>query len=113
MKVTTLDGLNDAGTEYDELYTFGGRSFSIRRANNMKLVYDSGDQLESKIAQLLPKNLFNANADAEDTISDTFDSRSDDKVRDMWKVLFDWFAFTLFRGTHFKYCNIQQKIKFL
>lgn len=79
LKVTTLDGLNAAGTKYDELYTFGGRSFSIRRANNMKLVYDSGDELESKMAELLP-TLFNANADAEDTVADSFDTRSDDKV---------------------------------
>lgn len=78
--VTTVNGLNSDGTAYDELYTFGGRSFSIRRADTMALVYDSGDELGRKSATLMPE-LFNSDGEAEFTLAETFDTRSDDKVK--------------------------------
>ncbi|WP_200932583.1 choice-of-anchor I family protein [Pseudorhodoferax sp. Leaf267] len=57
---------------YDALYAYGGRSFSIRDENGV-LVWDSGDQFEKKLAELLPAHF---NSDHAET---AFDSRSDNK----------------------------------
>ena len=62
----------DADAEYEELYTFGARSFSVRAADG-SLVYDSGDALERITAAAYPAT-FNASHD-----NNTFDNRSDDK----------------------------------
>jgi len=72
LKIVSTEGDTDGDGDYDELYSFGGRSFSIfDGAGN--LLFDSGDQLEQLTARLFPAN-FNASHD-----SNTFDSRSDDK----------------------------------
>ena len=48
----------DGDGDYDELYTYGARSFSVwDLAGN--LVYDSGDELEQLTAAWYPDN-FNA-----------------------------------------------------
>lgn len=78
--MTTENGKNPATGEYDRLYTYGARSFSIRRADTMELVYDSGDELGHKTALLKPE-LFNCNFDPTGEVSDEFDTRSDDKVK--------------------------------
>ena len=57
---------------YYALYAFGGRSFSIRDENGA-LVWDSGDQFEKKLAELLPAH-FNS-----DHAASAFDNRSDNK----------------------------------
>lgn len=44
LKVTTVLGDSDNNGEYEELYTYGARSFSIWDANG-RLVYDSGDDV--------------------------------------------------------------------
>jgi len=72
LTVTTTLGDLDGDGDFDQLYAFGARSFSILNANGT-LVYDSGDQLEQITATLIP-TLFNA----EGTI-ETFDTRSDNK----------------------------------
>ncbi|XP_067651558.1 mesenchyme-specific cell surface glycoprotein-like isoform X2 [Haliotis asinina] len=41
-------GKNSSGN-LEALYTFGGRSFSIRQTNDMSLVYDSGDDLSKRL----------------------------------------------------------------
>ena len=79
LKVTTENGKNPSTMKYEALYAFGARSFSIRRADTMKLVYDSGDELAHKMALLQP-DIFNANFDPNDEVSDDMDTRSDDKV---------------------------------
>lgn len=54
--MTDLGDKNNDGV-YEELYTYGARSFSIWD-ENANLVYDSGDFISKKVAQLEPK-LFN------------------------------------------------------
>ncbi|MEW8279213.1 MAG: choice-of-anchor I family protein [Candidatus Thiodiazotropha sp.] len=73
LKITTVDGDSDGDGDYDEIYSYGARSFSIRKARG-KLVYDSGDDFERITAALLPDD-FNSNNDE----NDSADSRSDDK----------------------------------
>ena len=59
--------------EYDALYSYGARSFSIW-AEDGTLVFDSGSQFERILAQRDPAN-FNSTNDE----NDSFDNRSDDK----------------------------------
>lgn len=72
LNVTTATGLNAAGTCYENLYAFGGRSFSIWTTDGT-LVFDSGDDFEQMLAEALPGS-FNSNHSATG-----FDGRSDDK----------------------------------
>jgi 2',3'-cyclic-nucleotide 2'-phosphodiesterase / 3'-nucleotidase / 5'-nucleotidase len=72
LNVTSARGDTDGDGDFDELYAFGTRSFSIRRADG-SLVFDSGDQLEQLVKGALPY-AFNANHG-----SNTLDNRSDDK----------------------------------
>lgn len=69
LKVTTSAGLNEEGTCFDELYTFGGRGFSIFTAEGER-VYNSGDDFERITYQAHPEHF---NSDHEET---AFDSRS-------------------------------------
>ena len=46
LKCTNRLGDTDNDGDFDEIYTFGGRSFSIWNATTGTLVYDSGDDLE-------------------------------------------------------------------
>lgn len=74
LNVTTT--LGDAGNDndYDALYSYGARSFSIWNGATGALVYDSGDDFETFIASYDAAN-FNSNNDD----NTSFDSRSDDK----------------------------------
>ncbi|KPQ29855.1 MAG: hypothetical protein HLUCCX14_04300 [Marinobacter excellens HL-55] len=58
--------------EYDTLYSYGARSFSIWSADGTR-VFDSGSEFERITASLIPDN-FNGNND-----ENSFDNRSDDK----------------------------------
>ena len=73
LKVTITNGDSDNDGDFDELYSYGARSFSIldRRGN---LVFDSGDDFEQITAALLPEG-FNSS----DEENNSFDDRSDDK----------------------------------
>jgi len=73
IKVTTTLGDTDNDGDYDEIYTYGARSFSIWDAAG-NLVFDSGSEFERIIAQQTP-DVFNSNNDD----NDSFESRSDDK----------------------------------
>jgi hypothetical protein len=73
LKITSTMGDADGDGDYDRLFSFGGRSFSIRNALG-GLVFDSGDALERITAAALPAEF---NSDNEENGS--FDSRSDDK----------------------------------
>lgn len=69
----TKDGDLDGDGDYDILYAFGARSFSIWDALG-NLVFDSGDDFEQITAAEYP-NDFNSNNDE----NDSFESRSDNK----------------------------------
>lgn len=73
LTVTTTEGDPDGDGDYDALYSFGARSFSIVREDG-EVVFDSGDALEQLTAEVLPDDF---NADNEG--NDTFDNRSDNK----------------------------------
>jgi DNA-binding beta-propeller fold protein YncE len=72
LKIVATEGLNANG-EYQALYSYGARSFSIWDARG-KQVFDSGDQFE-QITALVSPNGFNSTNDE----NDSFDDRSDDK----------------------------------
>jgi Ca2+-binding RTX toxin-like protein len=73
LRVTTTLGDTDSDGDYDKLYAFGSRSFSIWDEDG-NLVFDSGDDLEQIVAAQLPSE-FNSS----DEENGSFDSRSDDK----------------------------------
>ncbi len=72
LKVTTTLGDTDGDGDYDELYAYGGRSFSIWDEDG-NLIFDSGDALEQITAAQVPGGF---NSDDEEN---AFDDRSDDK----------------------------------
>ncbi|MEB3355308.1 MAG: choice-of-anchor I family protein [Synechococcales bacterium] len=73
LDASTIDGDTDGDGDYDQLFTYGSRSFTIYDSEG-NLVFDSGDDFEQITASLFPDD-FNANNDE----NDTFDSRSDNK----------------------------------
>ena len=96
---STVDGRNPQDTsKFDRLYFYGGRSVSIFRADDFSLVYDSGDDVERKHAIFFP-DIFNADYTSDDpdteTIEDTFDKRSDNKVNAI-SIILKKFYFLLF-----------------
>lgn len=72
LNVSKASGDVDNDGDYDALYTFGGRSFSIWSAAGER-VYDSGDDIEQITAQAYPL-FFNAGS-----TNNTKDDRSDNK----------------------------------
>lgn len=67
LKITTANGDIDNDGDFDEIYAYGGRSFSIWDAKNGGLIYDSGNSIAQETLALTPAR-FNDN-----------DKRSDDK----------------------------------
>jgi choice-of-anchor I-like protein len=72
LSVSSVDGDIDHDGDLDEIYSYGGRSFSIRDAGG-NLIFDSGDHLEQLTAAVFPRN-FNASHS-----NNTFDNRSPSK----------------------------------
>ncbi|MCW4456890.1 choice-of-anchor I family protein [Microbacterium sp. MPKO10] len=72
LTVVTDLGLADDGSCYEELYAFGGRSFSIWTTSG-ELVFDSGDSFEQITSEANPA-FFNSNHSESD-----LEGRSDDK----------------------------------
>jgi hypothetical protein len=70
LEVTNTRGDTDGDGAFEKIYSYGARSFSIWDANG-NLVYDSGNSLESIVAEKFPDN-FNSDNDA----NNSFDSRS-------------------------------------
>jgi 2',3'-cyclic-nucleotide 2'-phosphodiesterase (5'-nucleotidase family) len=72
LNIITDLGINESGECYDELYAFGGRSFSVWTTDGT-LVFDSGDSLEQVTAAANPA-FFNSNHSESNA-----EGRSDDK----------------------------------
>ncbi|ERT09720.1 PEP-CTERM -sorting domain protein [Lyngbya aestuarii BL J] len=72
LTVTNATGDTDGDGLFEELYAFGGRSFSILDEDG-NIVFDSGDQIEQITAKMFPE-YFNASND-----ENNFDNRSDNK----------------------------------
>ncbi len=72
LNVTTANGDPDKDGDFEQLYAFGARSFSIRDADG-KLIFDSGDDFERITAQFFP-DFFSS-----DHAENAFDNRSDNK----------------------------------
>jgi hypothetical protein len=92
LNVTNKLGDIDNDGDFDQIYAFGGRSFSIWDAN-CNLVFDSGNQFETYLAGLFPTQ-FNSTH----TSNNSFDTRSDDKGPEpegvtVARVCDRWFAF--------------------
>ena len=73
LKITTQLGDTDSDGDFDKLFSYGTRSFSIWDSFG-NLIYDSSDDFEKIVASILPED-FNSTNDE----NDSFDSRSDDK----------------------------------
>ncbi|MEL7497775.1 MAG: choice-of-anchor I family protein [Planctomycetota bacterium] len=77
LKTTSATGDTDGDGDFDQIYSYGARSFSIwsiSRRGNATQIYDSGDDFEQITASELPLD-FNSTDDE----NDSFDNRSDDK----------------------------------
>lgn len=68
LNVSSIDGDTDGDGDYDALYSYSSRSFSIFDADG-NLVFDSGDDFEQVIASLRP-GAFNIDGDEPDARSD-------------------------------------------
>lgn len=73
LKITNTMGDTDGDGDYDKLFSYGARSFSIW-TDDGHLIYDSGSKIEEITAQFYPAD-FNSN----DEENNSFDDRSDDK----------------------------------
>lgn len=72
LKVTTVKGDADNDGQYEQLYTYGARSFTIWDSNGL-VVFDSGDQIE-RITASIHGSAFNNDEDTNEG-----DTRSDAK----------------------------------
>lgn len=72
LNVTTAQGDTDGDGDFDHLYSFGARSFTIWKADGTR-VYDSGDLIERMVLARHPE-FFNA-----DNTNNDLDDRSDNK----------------------------------
>ncbi|MGK7902185.1 MAG: choice-of-anchor I family protein [Hormoscilla sp.] len=79
LQITTTLGDRDGDGDYDEIYAYGGRSFSIFEATDtgLELVFDSGNDFEKITAEVFP-DFFNSDFDDEEEVFE-FESRSDSK----------------------------------
>jgi hypothetical protein len=73
LTVSTIDGNTDGDDEYEALYSYGARSFSIWSADGT-LVHDSGNLIEKLTARAFP-----ADFNADNSENGSFDERSDNK----------------------------------
>ena len=82
--MTTDQPFKDENGKYHALVSYGGRSFSILRASDLEMIYDSGNDIEQRILELLPERF---NADYKDYNDIEVDGRSDDKGPEVENVV--------------------------
>ena len=75
LKLTNASGWNEEKGCFDELYSYGSRSFSIYDSEG-NVVFDSGAEFEQITGELNEPGIFHHNADNEEA---EFDDRSDNK----------------------------------
>ncbi len=97
LKVTTSNGDTDNDGDFDNLFSFGARSFSIWDDKG-KLVFDSGDALEKITSSVLPFD-FNSTDDN----NGSFDNRSDDKGPEPEGVIVGKFF-----GNHYGFIGLER-----
>ncbi|MEM7396341.1 MAG: choice-of-anchor I family protein, partial [Verrucomicrobiota bacterium] len=97
LKTTTVNGDIDNDGDHDKIFSYGARSFSIRRPNG-SLVFDSGAHLEVITAIALPGDF---NSDDEENGS--FDDRSDDKGPEPEGVVV-----AKIRGRHYAFIGLER-----
>lgn len=73
INITTSMGDTDGDGDFDEIYTYGARSFTIWNTNG-SMVYDSGDEFEQETAAAFPDDFNSGNDENQD-----FEGRSDNK----------------------------------
>ena len=100
LKVTTEMGDSDNDGDYDALYAYGARSFSIWKqdGDDFEQVFDSADALEQITAAVFPAD-FNANNDE----NDSFESRSDNKGPEPEGV-----TTGIIKGRHFAFIGLER-----
>ena len=76
--VSSIDGDTDGDGDFDELFSYGSRSFTIFNANG-KVVFDSGDDFERYIADNRDANAFNNDDYPSDAPGQVDENRSDNK----------------------------------
>ncbi len=76
--VSSIDGDTDGDGDYDALYSYGSRSFTIFDASG-NVVFDSGDDFETIIAERRPANAFNNDDYPSDEAGVIDENRSDNK----------------------------------
>lgn len=86
LKTTSANGDTDGDGDFDVIYSYGARSFSIWSEDG-SLVFDSGDDFEQRLADLVPGD-FNSTNDE----NDSFDNRSDDKGPEPEGVTIGWIS---------------------
>lgn len=84
LKVTTDQPFKNEHGIYHALVSYGGRSFSILRGSDLEMIYDSGNDIEQRILELLPERF---NADYQDYNDIEVDGRSDDKGPEVENVV--------------------------
>ncbi|MCA9148192.1 MAG: esterase-like activity of phytase family protein [Planctomycetales bacterium] len=72
LNISSVNGDLDGDGDYDQIWAYGGRSFTVWDAAG-NLVFDSGSDIETMLGYVSP-SFFNV-----DSVSPTFDVRSDDK----------------------------------
>ncbi|MEP1094921.1 MAG: choice-of-anchor I family protein [Cyclobacteriaceae bacterium] len=97
MKTTIATGDANNDGLFEEIYTYGARSFSIRKGNG-QLVFDSGDDFEQITAQELPDD-FNSTNDE----NGSFKDRSDDKGPEPEAV-----EVAKFRGRYYAFIGLER-----
>jgi 2',3'-cyclic-nucleotide 2'-phosphodiesterase / 3'-nucleotidase / 5'-nucleotidase len=76
LRVTNVQGDVDGDGDFDELFSFGGRSFAIW-TTDAEFVFDSGDDFEQITAEAVKDKDGNSYFNSEDN-NNSFDARSDD-----------------------------------